>query len=213
MRIGSPSTVFFDFDGTIADTLALTIRLFNRVADHYDLPSIHDEDIEKLRSTSPRELLNLFPLSPWKLLLLIRDIQKGIKEEIGNVLPIPGMEDVLRNLHNSGIHTGIVTSNSQENVELFLQRQKIDGIEFVHSEKNIFGKGQVLAKILKERKIPLDSVVYVGDEVRDIEAARIAKIPIISVSWGFNAKERLLQSDPDYLVETPAELLALLSKG
>lgn len=71
----------------------------------------------------------------------------------------------------------------------------------------MFGKGRVLGHVIQKQKLHQQKVVYVGDEVRDIEAAREAGIPIVAVSWGFNSVHRLQQSQPDYVVTDPKQLL------
>ena len=44
--------------------------------------------------------------------------------------------------------------------------------------------------------------LYIGDEVRDIDACRKTGIRIISVTWGFNSKEALCRKNPDFLVDS-----------
>ena len=53
------------------------------------------------------------------------------------------------------------------------------------------------------------NVLYVGDEVRDIEAAKKAGIRIAAVTWGYNSKKALEAYKPDYLVTKPEELLQI----
>jgi phosphoglycolate phosphatase-like HAD superfamily hydrolase len=58
--------------------------------------------------------------------------------------------------------------------------------------------------------LPARDVVYVGDEVRDIEAGRQAGVAVAAMTWGFNDRALLARHCPDYLVERPEELLQLL---
>ena len=53
-------------------------------------------------------------------------------------------------------------------------------------------------------------IVYVADETRDIEAAKKAKVRIISVTWGFNSREILKKQNPDFLVDRPEEILRII---
>lgn len=53
---------------------------------------------------------------------------------------------------------------------------------------------------------------YVGDEVRDVEAARGAGMRSIAVSWGFNSEMALRAAHPDYIAASPNELPDLLSR-
>jgi phosphoglycolate phosphatase-like HAD superfamily hydrolase len=53
-------------------------------------------------------------------------------------------------------------------------------------------------------------VVYVGDEERDVVAARQAGVDIAAVTWGYNSPELLAVQEPDYLIDYPDELRTLL---
>jgi phosphoglycolate phosphatase len=66
---------------------------------------------------------------------------------------------------------------------------------------------RVLTQVLKKQKIDKTEAIYVGDEIRDIEAAQKVGMKIISVTWGFNAKESLQKFHPDALADTPDEFL------
>jgi phosphoglycolate phosphatase len=55
-----------------------------------------------------------------------------------------------------------------------------------------------------------DELLYVGDEVRDVNACRKVGIPIVGVSWGLNDHNALVEAEANYVVDTPEELLSLL---
>ncbi len=199
--------IIFDFDGTIANTLEAILKLFNEVAPKYDIPVIKNSDREKIRDFSIKELVNEYHISPWKLLQLTRYILPKLKNNLKDISAVEGIAEVLKDLEKQGVKIGVVTSNSKENVELFLANQNISQIEFIHSEKNFFGKGKVLSHLIQKQKLDKQNVVYVGDEVRDIDAARAAGISVIAVTWGFNSRKRLEQSKPDYLITEPKQIL------
>jgi phosphoglycolate phosphatase len=58
-----------------------------------------------------------------------------------------------------------------------------------------------------EYSLASDECVYVGDETRDVEAARKAGMRSAAVTWGFNSRELLEKSRPDFLIDRPGELL------
>ena len=57
-----------------------------------------------------------------------------------------------------------------------------------------------------------DRCIYVGDSEVDIETARNAGIPCISVTWGFRDREQLLEAGATELAADASELRALLEK-
>ena len=52
-----------------------------------------------------------------------------------------------------------------------------------------------------------NETLCIGDEVRDVQAAKKADVRIVSVSWGFNSPELLEQAGAERIVSTPEELL------
>ena len=80
------------------------------------------------------------------------------------------------------------------------QKIKVDKII---TNNNIFGKDKLLRKMGRQ-------FVYVGDEVRDVEACKKAGVKMIGVTWGFNTKEALKKAGADYLVDNRTELRKLL---
>jgi phosphoglycolate phosphatase len=116
----------------------------------------------------------------------------------------------LLELKKAGFRLGILTSNSKENVQSFLMNNQLDIFDSIYSGASVFGKSKVIKTAIKKGKFSSHEVVYVGDETRDVDAARSAGVRIISVSWGFNTKEVLQKQNPDFLIDHPSELPALL---
>ena len=54
--------------------------------------------------------------------------------------------------------------------------------------------------------------MYIGDELRDVKASQKAGIPIAAVTWGFNSRESLAASEPDFLFDQPVDFLRLLTE-
>jgi phosphoglycolate phosphatase len=77
--------------------------------------------------------------------------------------------------------------------------------DFIYTNRNLFGKHETMKKIITKENCP--SVIYVGDEVRDVEAMRILEIPVISVDWGLSSRNSLLKINPDYVVSLAPEVL------
>ncbi|NES07303.1 MAG: HAD hydrolase-like protein, partial [Okeania sp. SIO2F4] len=83
---------------------------------------------------------------------------------------------------------------------------------FITSGTTLFGKHRAIKKYLKSENIQPEEMVYVGDETRDINAAKKAKVKAIAVTWGFNSREALSEYQPDALVEQPQELIEVINK-
>jgi phosphoglycolate phosphatase-like HAD superfamily hydrolase len=118
------------------------------------------------------------------------------------------MKEALLELKQQGHQLGIVTSNSVENVAAFLEAQEMQGVfDFIGSGLTLFGKGKIIQRIIKQHGLDPATVIYVGDETRDIEAARKIQVRAIAVSWGFNSSQVLAEQNPDFLIHCPSELV------
>jgi phosphoglycolate phosphatase len=105
---------------------------------------------------------------------------------------------------------GIVTTNSSKNVQKFLSKHQVSTFDFVYADARLLGKSRVLKKAVKKQHLDKATTIYVGDEIRDIKAAKTVGIAVIAVCWGYNNKISLEACEPDYLVEDLAGLEAAI---
>ncbi|PWU23561.1 carotenoid oxygenase [Candidatus Cerribacteria bacterium 'Amazon FNV 2010 28 9'] len=204
--------IFFDFDGTIADTLPLSAHLYNEIAPQFGGRLIREEDVEVLRTKNLHELIRLSKIPLIQIPKVVYFMQQKTSASMNTVLPFAGIEEVLKELKKKGKIVGIVTTNSEANVRTFLRTRNLEKyIDFVHAEKALFGKGNMLRHVLKENNASSSQAVYIGDEVRDGEAANKAHISFIAVTWGLNAREAFTKIEPLKIVDSPKRLLQLLT--
>lgn len=200
--------IIFDFDGTIADTVDALVSIANRLAVEFGYIQISANELTLLRNLTAREIIKYSGVSLLRIPFLVKKVKGELKTKIKELEPISGVPEALIALHNQGYRLGIITSNSQENVNEFLKCHDLDYLfEFIHSGVTIFGKTTIINNVLRQRQIKPQTVIYVGDETRDIEAAKKANIKVIGVTWGFNSPEALAKQNPDFLIHHPSELL------
>ncbi|MGB3508205.1 MAG: HAD-IA family hydrolase [Microcoleaceae cyanobacterium] len=203
--------VIFDFDGTLADTFDIIFALANRLSVEFGYKQAKKEEIPEIEKLSPLEMINQSGISIFKLPFLLRRIRKEFQKEIDDVRLFAEIKEILLELKSQGYKLGIITSNSKENVEFVLQKYDLLIFDFIVSGTSLFGKHRVLRKYLKAENISPEKVVYVGDETRDVNASKKAKIKVIAVTWGFNSREALSEYEPDVLVEQPQELMKVIN--
>ena len=68
---------------------------------------------------------------------------------------------------------------------------------------------KALRRIIKQERIDRTRVLYVGDEMRDVAAAKKAKVAVAAVSWGFHTEALLRGLRPDAVLAEPSELMEL----
>ena len=202
--------IIFDFDGTIADTMILGWQIANKLADRFGYRHVKKEEIAELRHKKTQEVLKSINLSLVKLPIVANCFRKELHKNIDKLQPIGGMKEVIKGLYEQGHYLVVATSNSQKNLLQFLRNHQLEAY-FQHTLAGIrlFGKSKLIGGFLKKHKIEKGEVVLIGDETRDIEAAKQCGIEVISVSWGFNAYEILEKHHPDNIVNLPTELAKL----
>jgi phosphoglycolate phosphatase len=202
--------VVFDFDGTLADTLEASRHIFNKLAPEYDLPPISQNDLQHLRSLTLSQFLKHLGIKNRHLPFILKKGRKLMKECITELAPCTGVLEELAGLREKVGPLGILTSNSAENVELFLQHHQVrEHFDFISSIGKLRGKAKHLKSIARTFSLTPEDLSYVGDEIRDIRAAQKAGVNSIAVSWGFNNAEALQQAGPDHLLRIPSELKEL----
>ena len=208
-----PATIIFDFDGTIAQTLHLLLYLPEELLRLTAVKEITHAEIDYLKRHGILKFLQLLRVSPLRLPKMITELQRLFARHIHNIPLVEGITDALESLHNRPAQIGIITSNTRQNVEAYLEFHQLNMVSFVYADRSILGKHRVISRALKERRIDPDTTLYIGDEVRDVEAARKSGIRSVAVTWGFSHREALEQAKPDWIFDTPAELLIEISEA
>jgi len=203
--------IIFDFDGTLADTIDILLSITNRLSAEFGFKSATKEELAQLSNLNSWQILQYSGISIFKFPLLIRRLKGELHSEIPHIQLFPGIKEVLLELKRRGFQLGIITSNSRENVGTSLEKNGLQGIfTFIYSGST-FGKHKVINKWLRTENINPEQVVYVGDEIRDIDAAKKTGIKVIAVGWGFNSQEALAAHNPDFLIERPQELIEIMN--
>ena len=204
-------TLVFDFDGTIADTLGETRKIFNELAPSYGIRQIDEHEIAQLRHLSLKQLLDHLEIPKRRLPSLIARGTTTLRGSITRLELIQGMSEVLTELRVHVESFGILTSNTPENVDLFLRTHGLREIfDFISSTSKLTGKSKHLKAIRKTFSLRAEEMLYVGDELRDVKASQKAGIPIAAVPWGFNSRERLAAEEPNFSLDQPQDFMRLL---
>ncbi|MFZ2152944.1 MAG: HAD hydrolase-like protein [Microgenomates group bacterium] len=190
--------VVFDFDGTLADTWEQTIGLLREIH-----PELTAEHVELYRVGGAKKALASLKPSMFEVIRTVGLVQKGQYKIVAKARPFGGIKDLINDLRTEGIKVGILSKNTAENINKWLNKWQIE-VDFLETASVMVSK----EKILKKMKIDF----YVGDEVRDVEACKKVGVKIIAVSWGFNHKQSLIDAGADWVVERVEEILDIVRK-
>ncbi|MBP1966906.1 phosphoglycolate phosphatase [Paenibacillus aceris] len=172
---------------------------------------IREQDLALLRSLSIAERVDRLGVPALQIPKLIIAGRQLYQDNIRTLHVVPGMKEVIAKLSSQGVKSSILSSNSEANIRLFLKNNKMEGVfKEIISAKLLFGKHHSIRKVMKQWGTTASRMIYVGDELRDIEACKKLGVPIVAVTWGYDAPRLLLRGQPDYFVNTPGELLKTL---
>lgn len=202
--------LIFDFDGTIADTLLATLRIYNELATDNGFRHIEKEELDQLRDMDTRSVLDHLNIPMRRVPRLLVKGRRLLKSDISSIPLIDGIAEALPKLREQAECFGILTSNATENVETFLETHGLrDLFTFISSTSTLSGKSKHLRSIARTFSMNPSQMLYIGDEIRDVRASRKAGIDVAAVTWGFNSRDSLAAEDPHHLVDSPSELLAI----
>lgn len=207
----SKKSVIFDMDGTLADTWSIGLEIARdmKILDE----RFTEADIERIRNLPVKAALKELHIPLHRVPSLLIKVRAELTKHITRVPVIPNIEEAVKQLQAYGMDLYVMSSNSLENVHGFLGHNKIDHyFTDIQGGVGVFAKTKSLKRLLKSHRIDIAHAVYVGDEVRDIEAAKKTGIASVAVTWGLNGERILNEYKPTLLVRTPEELAVCLAK-
>jgi len=132
---------------------------------------------------------------------------------IKHIQPFGGMPAIIQKLHAEGHELFIVSSNTVSNVRSFLHEHALHTYFLeIYGGVGLFGKAPTLRRLLREQHLNPKDAVYIGDELRDIQAAQAVSLPVIAVTWGFARLSDLKAKRPTALANRPADLMGIIDE-
>lgn len=190
----------FDFDGTLVKS-EWYVRYVSR-------DYLSKENLKIFNREGFPGLLAQKKISMFRLLNLLRKGRNEWIKYLDKFEVVEELKDVLLEMKKKGWILGLLTSNKMRNVKAVFEKYNWDFFDFYYSGLDIFGKDKVILKMLKDKGFDKEEVIYVGDEIRDVEACNKIGIKMIGVTWGYNSKKSLKKAD--YLVDTPTDFRKLV---
>lgn len=200
----------FDFDGTIADTIEQGMVILNELSNEYGFKPLDKSELATAKDMSARQFISYLEVPRLKVPRILAEGKKRLRNQIGAVAPCDGMVELVKAARSEYEIVGILTSNSQENVDIFLKNHDLEVFDFVSTIPKLSGKAKNLKAIMRTFNLVPDETFFVGDELRDIKAGKKAGVPTAAVTWGFNSEKSLREAEPTYVVSDTTMLLEIL---
>jgi 2-phosphoglycolate phosphatase len=214
--VNGARAVLFDFDGTLADTAGDLSRPLNKMRAARGLPAMPIEALRPFASAGARGLLGAG--------LGIRPEDTGFKAAREEFLRhymdeicvdtklFPGMEELLVALEGRGVRWGIVTNKSTNLTRLIVDAlglaQRAACVVCGDTTAHLKPNPASLLHAAKELALPPQECVYLGDDQRDIIAARAAGMRPVAVEWGYGTDLKAWEADA--VISRPLDLVSQL---
>lgn len=199
--------LIFDFDGTLADSAFWFAQTLNGVAKRYGFRQIDAAEMVELRGRPNREIVRRLNVPAWKTPFIAAHFRKLAAEAAPDLKLFPGVENMLRRLSAGGVKMAVVSSNSEATVRRVLGPELAGMMTDYGCGASVFGKARKFRAVIRRAGVSEADVLCVGDEVRDIEAARKAHLATGAVTWGYATPEILRAQRPSAVFETPGDIL------
>ncbi|OZI42756.1 HAD hydrolase-like protein [Bordetella genomosp. 5] len=203
--------IAFDFDGTLADTLPWFESILDDVAERYGFRKTTATERRALRRQGVQEILKFLGIPLWKAPAILIHVRERMNEAGPQIPLFDGVADALTQLRARGVKLAVVSSNATENVQRVLGPEISALFDDFECGTDLFGKAAKLERLMQRHGVTPAQTALVGDEVRDVEAARKAGVASVAVSWGYNDAEALRAERPDALLASVGELGTHLS--
>lgn len=199
--------ILFDFDGTLVESMDLSLSLLNGLSEKYHYRRVSPEDVHRLKTLPLPERFRQVGVPAHRIPAISLDFLSLYHKSLPSLQPVDGVRALLQALKAEGLALSVLSSNSVENISAFLRANGMELFDHIFSSNSLFGKDRSIRKFLRLFSVERGELLYVGDELRDVEACRLAGIRIVAVTWGFDPAPLIRSGNPDFIAETPGEVL------
>lgn len=207
-------TVIWDLDGTLLDTLEDLTNSINVTMKRYCLPTHSKEAVRQFVGHGIKNLMKSAVGEAGKNVggeafeFFTSHYADHCKE---NTAPYVGVMPLLRELYEAGYRQAVVSNKADFAVKTLCKEHFEGLIDIAIGENEAAGIRKKPCPDSVFRAMELlgaskDSTVYIGDSEVDIETAKNAGIPCISVSWGFRDVCQLEEAGAKELCHTLSKL-------
>jgi pyrophosphatase PpaX len=208
-------TALFDLDGTLIDSIRLILDSYHHTLNQHNLPARTDEDWLKGVGTPLAVQFSEWQESPEVLEAMIATYREyNLRHHDRMVTVYPGVLEAVREIKAAGVQTGLVTSKNRPGA---LRGLKLVGLEALmdvlvcaDEVTNPKPHPEPVEKAVALLGADPARTVYVGDSIHDMHSGRAAGVKTAAALWGPFGRDHLESAGPDYWLEAPRDLVALL---
>lgn len=211
------TTIIFDLDGTLLNTLADLAAATNHALTEHKLPQRTTDEVRRFVGNGIHKLIErAVPAdTPAELQeAVFASFNRYYKEHCADsTRPYEGVPQLLQQLRTAGCRTAIVSNKADYGVQA-LAKQYFDGqLDAACGERAGIAKKpapDMLLAIMQQLKAEPASTIYIGDSDTDLDTARNAGVACIGACWGFRGRAFLEAHGAKLLAENVSDIWELI---
>jgi pyrophosphatase PpaX len=208
-------TVLFDLDGTLIDSVRLILDSYHHTLAAHKLPPRTDEHWLRGVGTPLTAQFAEWAHDAATLQALIATYRQYNLEHHDRMVTVyPGVVEAVHALRKAGVATGLVTSKNRlgalRGLSLARLEAMMDVLVCADEVDNPKPHPEPVEKAVSLLGAERRSTVYVGDSIHDMRSGRAAGVRTAAVLWGPFGRSHLEGAKPDYWLEQPEDLVALV---
>lgn len=211
------TTIIFDLDGTLLNTLADLAAATNHALAEHKLPQRTTDEVRRFVGNGIHKLIErAVPAdTPAELQeAVFASFNRYYKEHCADsTRPYEGVPQLLQQLRTAGCRTAIVSNKADYGVQA-LAKQYFDGqLDAACGERAGIAKKpapDMLLAIMQQLKAEPASTIYIGDSDTDLDTALNAGVACIGACWGFRGRAFLEAHGAKLLAENVSDIWELI---
>ena len=215
------TTLLFDLDGTLLDTLSdLHLAVFHALH-AYHMPQRSLDEVRMMVGNDIKKLIDRAvpegtpPEKTAQVLDVFRDYYS--KNSRIQTAPYDGILVSLKLLSQKGYKIAVISNKSDSAVKELNRDFFAEFIPVAIGDREGMKKKPAPDSLYEAMKLlgsKKEECLYIGDSDVDIETAKNAGIPCIGCAWGFRGREFLREHGLDnaWILENPTELPTFIEK-
>jgi len=198
--------IIFDFDGVIVDSCRFSFNI--------NKESIADLEYEEWKSWAEGNVYKIkLKKDQGDKAFHFNHYHKRYREQIGDLLPVEGIEDVFKKISEMGYELLIISGAGEEAIKGFLKKYDLQKyFNGVFGWETNESKSKKFKMIFEKYKIKPQETLIVTDSIGDIKEATKESVKAIGVGWGIHELERLKENGADFAAEKPEDILTGIKK-
>ncbi len=209
------TTLLFDLDGTLIDSIRLIIDSYHHTAREHGLPERADEDWLHGIGVPLRVVFGELGLPADTVEALVATYRDyNLAHHDTQVIPYVGAPELIRRVRRAGYRIGLVTSKNRPGAMRGLKlagiMEEFDVLVCADDVQHPKPHPEPVLLAMSRLQASKSETMFIGDSIHDMECGREAGVRTAAVLWGPFERKHLERALPDYWLEEPADLLNIL---